>query len=81
VGFGLAIGFNELLQKVTTNIYNANNNTHFAVHYSKYKVFSVCCVFTSGHSPASGFMFSQATRYTSNGHLKTPLQWQLVLVI
>jgi hypothetical protein len=46
MGFGLVNRFIDHLQVITTNNYSANANSHSAVHYSMYEVFSVCCIFT-----------------------------------
>jgi hypothetical protein len=76
-GVGLVIRFNENLQNVTTNNYGAISNSHTLQFTTACTVFSVCCVFTSGRSPASGFTFSQAgghltpSSYFSNCRLKT----------
>jgi hypothetical protein len=66
VWFGLVIGFitNLYTQLITTSACNANANSHSAVHYSTYEVFSVCCIFnifrcrlvTACNAEASAFM-------------------------
>jgi hypothetical protein len=35
-GFGLVIGFTELLENVTTSNYSAIANSHTTIHYSKH---------------------------------------------
>jgi hypothetical protein len=46
MAFGLVYRFIAHLQVITTNNFSANANSHSAVHYSMYEVFSVCCIFT-----------------------------------
>jgi hypothetical protein len=46
MGFGLAIGFLDLLEDITTNNYSAHANSHTsALHYSTYVAFSACSIF------------------------------------
>jgi hypothetical protein len=64
--FELVIGFIELLQNVTTINYSANANSHSAVHYSMYEIFSVCCIFTGCPLvTASNAVASSASVFTS----------------
>jgi hypothetical protein len=59
MGFGLVIGFVELLQNVAVKNYSA-------VHYSAYEFFSVCCVFTGCRLiTASNAVDSSASVFTS----------------
>jgi hypothetical protein len=57
---------NLYTQLVTTSNYSAIRNSHSAIHYSTYEVFSVCCTFTGCRLvTASNAVASSASAFTS----------------